>query len=103
MSEEETRVVRHDERSRYELFADGELAGFARYAERGNQTVFTHTEIDEAFGGRGLGQVLAKAALDDVVERGRVIVAVCPFIAGYLKRHPGYQDHVRRAEGTSAG
>ncbi|HEY2062892.1 MAG TPA: GNAT family N-acetyltransferase [Amycolatopsis sp.] len=99
---DETSVVRNEDESRYEVFADGKLAGFAAYTDRGPLTVFTHTEIDDAFGGRGLGKVLAKAALDDVVERGRVIVPVCPFIAGYLRKNPGYGDHVRWPEGTSA-
>ncbi|WP_143263192.1 N-acetyltransferase, partial [Amycolatopsis pretoriensis] len=36
---------------------------------------------------------------DDVVAKGRTIVPVCPFIAGYLKKNPGYEDHVRRPKG----
>ncbi|MCR6487613.1 N-acetyltransferase [Amycolatopsis sp. OK19-0408] len=91
----ETRVVDNPAESRYELWADEKLAGFARYNQRGELTVFTHTEIDDAFGGQGLGKVLAAGALDDVVARGRTIVPVCPFIAGYLKKNPGYEDHVR--------
>ncbi|HWD00885.1 MAG TPA: GNAT family N-acetyltransferase [Amycolatopsis sp.] len=99
---DETRVVRDDKVHRYEIFADGKLAGFTQYRERGEETVFTHTEIDKAFGGRGLGSTLAKHALDDVVARGRTIVPVCPFIAAYLRKHAGYEDHVRWPEGTAA-
>lgn len=99
---DETRVVRNDEKHRYEVYADEQLAGFTQYLLRGDQTVFTHTEIDKAFGGRGLGTILATQALDDVVKRGGVIVPVCPFIAAFLKKHDGYEDHVRWPEGTSA-
>jgi len=93
---DQPKVVRNDDESRYEVRVGERLAGFAAYTERGGKlTVFTHTEIDDAFAGQGLGKVLAKAALDDVVERGRVIVPECPFIASYLRRNSGYEDHVR--------
>ncbi len=93
---DQPRVVRNDEAGRYELWAGERLAGFAEYTERGGKlTVFTHTEIDDAFSGQGLGKVLAAGALDDAVERGRVIVPECPFIASYLRRNTGYEDHVR--------
>ncbi|MEU0536244.1 GNAT family N-acetyltransferase [Amycolatopsis tolypomycina] len=92
---EENRVVDNPGENRYELWAADKLAGFAAYDRRGDLTVFTHTEIDDAFAGQGLGKVLAAGALDDVVARGGTIVPVCPFIAGYLKKNPGYEDHVR--------
>jgi len=96
---DETRVVDDPDESRYELWAGEKLAGMAFYDERGDLTVFTHTEIDDAFSGQGLGKVLAAAALDDVVAKGRTIVPVCPFISGYLKKHPGYEEHVRWPKG----
>jgi hypothetical protein len=42
--------------------------------------------------------VLAAGALDDVVAQGRTIVPECRFIAGYLEKHPGYEDHVRHSK-----
>ncbi|MFF0147371.1 hypothetical protein ATK36_2126 [Amycolatopsis sulphurea] len=92
---EENRVVRNDEKNRYELYTGGELAGFAEFSPREREIVFTHTEIGDEFGGRGLAKVLASAALDDVVSRGKTIVPVCPFIAGYLRKNDGYVEHVR--------
>lgn len=82
------------ERSRFELLVDGELAGIAQYVRRGGRVVFTHTEVDGRFEGRGLGSVLASAALDAVRAEGSLAVPLCPFIAGYLARHPEYDDLV---------
>ncbi|WP_290062209.1 GNAT family N-acetyltransferase [Amycolatopsis solani] len=96
---EETRVTHNPDESRYEVWVGDELAGMAFYEQRGELTVFTHTEIDDAFAGRGLGKVLAAGALDDVVAAGRTIVPVCPFIAGYLRKNPGYEEHVRWPKG----
>ncbi|WUI68510.1 N-acetyltransferase [Nocardia sp. NBC_00403] len=90
----ESRVVRNDEKDRYEVFYGGELAGFSEYEERDDETVFIHTEIDGAFSGKGLGSILAGQAIEDVIARGRVIRPLCPFIKAYLEKHPQYDEHV---------
>ncbi|WP_062299237.1 GNAT family N-acetyltransferase [Demequina maris] len=82
-----TAVTRSDERGRYELEVDGELAGVAEFRLRSGRIVFTHTEIADAYEGRGLGSTLAEAALTDAASRGETIVPLCPFIARYLQRH----------------
>ena len=82
----------HDvpERSRYEVTVDGALAGHADYYDSGDVRVFVHTEVDDAFEGRGVGSALAKGALEDVRASGRTLVPRCPFIAAYIERHPEY-------------
>lgn len=82
---------------RYEARLDGQLAGFAEYRRRDGRTVFTHTEVDDEFEGRGIGGALARGALDDVRARGELAVPVCPFIAAWIERHPDYQDLVDQA------
>jgi predicted GNAT family acetyltransferase len=89
---ETTQVRRNDEKSRYELTVDGELAGFAAYADNGEQRVFYHTEIAKAFGGRGLSTVLVTEALADVRATGKRAVAVCPLVAAFLRKHPEQAD-----------
>lgn len=93
-TEPERRVVRNAEKNRYDVFYGGELAGFAEYIERDNDTDFIHTEIDGAFAGKGIGSVLARLAVEDVIARGRTITAHCPFIRGWLDKHPEYDAHV---------
>jgi predicted GNAT family acetyltransferase len=39
--------------------------------------------------GRHLADVLAKAAIDRARAEGLQVVAVCPFVKGYLLKHPG--------------
>jgi uncharacterized protein len=90
----ETKVVHNREQLRYEVYSDGALAGFTQYYRTGDRVVFTHTEIDNAFSGQGLGKVLAGEALDDVVAGGKVIVPMCEFIAGYLKKTDKYEGHI---------
>jgi uncharacterized protein len=82
------------DRRRYEVFDDGTLAGFAEYRDQGEIRIFTHTEVFPAFEGRGVGSALARGALDDVRASGRTLVAQCPFVRGYIERHPTYADLV---------
>ena len=76
----------------YQITLDGEPVGNAFFVEHGHTIVFTHTEIDPAHEGKGLGGTLARAALDDVRARGEHVIARCPFIAAWIERHPDYQD-----------
>jgi predicted GNAT family acetyltransferase len=87
-----TTVQRVQEKNRYEIRIDGQPVGFAAYRDKGDQRVFYHTEIDEAFGGRGLSTVLVTQALTEAREAGKRIVPVCPFVAAYLKKHDGFAD-----------
>jgi hypothetical protein len=95
-SEAEVEVVDDPDRSRYQARVAGESAGFAAYRLRGDHIiVFTHTEVDPAYEGKGVGSALARAALDDVRERGLGVVAMCPFVSAYIRRHPEYGDLLR--------
>ncbi|RBQ18665.1 GNAT family N-acetyltransferase [Spongiactinospora rosea] len=104
---EEIRVVDNQEASRFEVFVDGKPAGFADYRLRADRLVLPHTEVDDAYGGRGLGGRLAAAALDAGRDAGLSVVPVCPFIAEYIRRHPEYMDLVaddyREAVGRPSG
>jgi uncharacterized protein len=79
-------------RRRYEAYADGALAAYATYELTPGGIRFLHTETLPAFEGHGVGSRLAEAALDDARRRGLRVTPICPFIAGYIERHPSYAD-----------
>jgi hypothetical protein len=90
-------AVVHDAKGhKYLISVGGEPAGFTQYVERGDQRIFIHTVVDEAFAGQGLGSVLARFALDDTRSAGKRIVAICPFIAAYVARHHDWDALVDR-------
>jgi uncharacterized protein len=89
------RVIDNTDAHRYEVFVDGTLAGFAMYRMRpGNRIVFTHTEVDDAYEGHGVGSVLAREALNNARWRGLSVTPLCPFIRAYIDHHPEYEDLV---------
>ena len=73
--------------NRYEVWADGELAGYAQYGLGRGRIAFVHTEVYESYEGLGLGSRLARAALNDARARGLKVMPLCPFIAGFIERH----------------
>ena len=88
-------VTRNDDEARYEAHIDGALAGFAQYQLTDELVVFTHTEVDPAFEGKGVGGALARFGLDDVRDEGkRKVMPLCPFIKGWIVKHPEYKSIV---------
>lgn len=93
----DTKVVDNPAQHRFEVFADGEPAGFAEYHRHGTEIAFIHTEIDPKFGGKGLGGVLARSALDAAREQGLAVLPYCPFFQGWIAKHPDYLELVPEA------
>jgi len=88
-------VTDNPDQHRYEARLDGELAGFADYQLTDQLVVFTHTEVDPAYEGKGVGSALAAYALGDVRDQGvRQVLPLCPFISSYIQRHPDFQPLV---------
>jgi predicted GNAT family acetyltransferase len=90
----EPTVTDAPEDSRYEIRDGDRLLGMAAYQRRGDQVVFTHTEVDSDAGQPGLGSTLVRAALDDVRGKGGSVVPMCSFVRGWIERHPEYRDLV---------
>ncbi|MFD6176306.1 MULTISPECIES: GNAT family N-acetyltransferase [unclassified Isoptericola] len=105
MNDSPTHVTVVDDRDQQVFLArldDGRTAGGAYYERTDGDgsagdgsagvVVFTHTEVDPAFEGQGIGSQLAAGALAQVREAGEKIVPLCPFIKAYVQRHPEHAD-----------
>jgi len=85
-------VTRNDERARFEATVDGEVAGYAEFTAGEGRIEFTHTFVDDAFEGHGVGSTLVSEALDQVRAAGLDVIATCPFVRAYIDRHDEYAD-----------
>jgi predicted GNAT family acetyltransferase len=88
------RVTDNQAQSRYEAFVGDALVGFVDYQAGRGRVAFTHTEVEPALRGRGVGSALARRALDDARDNGRRVRPICPFITKFVKRHAEYDDVV---------
>jgi len=93
MGTSETSVRDNEDASRYEITVDGETA-FLEYGRRKNSIALVNTDVPEALGGRGLGGILARYALDTARAEANRVVVQCPFVQAWLRRHPDYADIV---------
>lgn len=86
------------EKGRFEARDDaGELAGVVTYQVTEPIIAYTHTKVDPAFEGQGVGSLLARAVMEDAKGRGRTVVPMCPFLAEWLEKHPEYDKIVARS------
>ncbi|GAA0639404.1 GNAT family N-acetyltransferase [Sporichthya brevicatena] len=97
-----TEVLDVPEQNRYEIRRDGQLLGHAAYQKTAELVVFTHTEIDPALEGQGIGGQLVRAALDHVRTLGLQVLPICPFVQGWMGRHPEYRDLDYRRPASTA-
>jgi predicted GNAT family acetyltransferase len=73
---------------RYEIYDTDRLAGFSDYKLTKTRIAFTHTEVDPAFGGRGLARELVTEELDDARRRGLAVLPFCPYVRKVIASNP---------------
>ena len=84
----------NQDQNRFEAEFEGQLAKM-EFMKVGNTLIFTHTEVPEAFEGKGIGSKLAKFSLDYVRENEMTAAPLCPFVKGFIEKHPEYRSLVR--------
>lgn len=86
-------VINNTEAHRFEVNLGGDVA-FAEYNLVDHGIILPHTVVPEAFEGRGVASALAKTALGYAREHGLKVIPTCPFMSGYIKKHPEWHDIV---------
>jgi uncharacterized protein len=89
-----TDVRDNAENRRFEIWLDGELAGFTTYRLRSGVISFLHTEVDPRFQGRGLGQELIAEALRSARQRALKVLPFCPYVRGFIAQNSEFLDLV---------
>lgn len=90
---ESVQVVNNEAEHRFEIALEGETA-FAEYRLVDHGLILPHTVVPKAFEGRGYASLLAKAALGYARDHGLKVSPICPFMAGYIAKHPEWHDVV---------
>jgi predicted GNAT family acetyltransferase len=85
--------VNNPEHKRFEIRL-GEEVAMIEYLLQGANITMHHTEVPPAFEGKGIAGKLAKFALDWAQENGYKVNALCPYVKGYVAKHPEYHANV---------
>jgi uncharacterized protein len=81
-------LVDAPDRQRFEISAGDEVVGFTEYRRRGGLIAFLHTEVAPEHEGKGLASRLISGALDTARDQGLAVLPFCPFVRGYIAKHP---------------
>lgn len=93
---EDYTLIDNEEKKQYE-FHVGEYIPKIEYIKTATGEIYlTHTEVPVALEGQGIGSQLIKKALVDIEEKGLRLVPLCPFVAGYIQKHPEWRRIVMR-------
>lgn len=91
----ELTVIDNPTLERFEAHTEtGAVAGFVGYERHDGVVTLTHTEVDPAFGGQGVGTTLVRDTLAALRADGDRVRPLCPFVKRYLEGHPDEADLV---------
>ena len=76
--------MHNPQQSRFELFLDDTLAGYAEYSETPGVRDFNHTLTYPQFRGHGVAAQVVEYALDSSKADGFDIVATCWYVSDFL-------------------
>ena len=80
-------------RGEFVAFIDGRQAGLMTYTWAGaDKFIIDHTEVEEAYNGKGVGKELLLAAVDYARKNNLKIIPLCPFANAQFKKNVEIQD-----------
>lgn len=94
MTTDDIQIIRNEEMNRFEAWLGDDFA-WVDYKLKDDKIYYTHTEVPAVFAGQGVGKKLAYAAMEYAKDAGYAVFALCPFIKGYVGKHPEYQSFTK--------
>ena len=93
---ESLRVEREEisaQKGRYVVRGASATEAEMSYSRSGaNTLIIDHTEVPQAFRGKGIGGLMLDRLTADAREEGMAIIPICPYAAAQFKRHPEWRD-----------
>lgn len=80
-------------KGRFVLYRDDEVAGEMTYVwVDDSKIIIDHTEVSEAYNGKGYGKQLVMKAVEFARRQEVKIIPLCPFAARVFAKDPDIQD-----------
>lgn len=84
-------IYHNHAKHRFEAGAEPYLA-MLNYQVKGKTVDIIHTEVPEQFQGQGVAGALARSALEWARQAGLKVLPSCPYVKGYIEKHPEFAD-----------
>lgn len=78
----------------------GNDVAFISYRWENGRLALMHTEVPEAFEGKGIASKLAAFAFEQAKQQQRKVIVFCPYISTWLKRHHEYNALIEKDYNT---
>lgn len=89
-------LINNIEENQYEFHIEKHIAKI-EYIRAANKEIYlTHTEVPTALEGQGIASALIKKVLEDIEHKGLRLIPLCPFVVGYIQKHPEWRKLVIR-------
>lgn len=92
----EIELIDNTDKSRFEVEIEDKMA-IMDYKKKDSKLYILHTEVPKEFEGKGIASAMVKKVLNLIKEKDMKLVSLCPFVSGYIKRHPEYKSLVANA------
>lgn len=89
-------LIDNTEDKQYEFQIDNYLAKIEYIKTNNGEIYLTHTETPVALEGQGIASQLVEKVFKDIEDKGLRLVPLCPFVVGYLRKHPDWRRLVIR-------
>ncbi len=77
----------------FEIYDNGEKAGEMTYTWAGeDKFIIDHTQVDEAYGGKGFGKQLVYAGAEFARSNGKKIISLCSYAKATFNKNQDLRD-----------
>jgi len=93
---EDYELIDNEVYNQYEFHVGNQVAKIEYIKANNNEIYLVHTEMPSSLEGKGIGSMLAEKVLADIESKNLRLVPLCPFIAGYIQKHPEWRRIVMK-------
>lgn len=83
-------IINNTREQQFEVESNG-LKATLTYRFYKRDIALMHTSVPEGLSGMGIATVLAKEAFAYAKATKKPVMVYCPFVAGFVKKHPEYE------------
>lgn len=89
--------ITNNEKEQQLEYREGDALAVLVYRFYKKNIAFMHTTVPDALQGKGIASALAADAFAYAKLLKKKVMVYCPFVAGYLKKHPELNDQVDKS------